>query len=90
MLKTAGNVPGCDIVIVNNINANILAPGCHPGRLTLWSDAAIEVLAKEKLFMIDYKGPNKEAKEIKKVDIRKKSHSKPRVKKVVKKPEASA
>jgi large subunit ribosomal protein L4e len=45
--KAARNLPGVDVVDVNNLNAEILAPGGHLGRLTLWSEAAIEKL-KEK------------------------------------------
>lgn len=51
LLKAAGNIPGVDIIEINNINAEILAPGCQPGRLTLFTDAAVEKLEKEKLFM---------------------------------------
>ncbi|MBW2979999.1 50S ribosomal protein L4 [Candidatus Woesearchaeota archaeon] len=51
LMKSADNIPGVDIVEVKNINAEILAPGAVPGRLTIWSEAAIEKLGKEKLFM---------------------------------------
>jgi large subunit ribosomal protein L4e len=49
-LASAKNVPGIDIVTINNINAELLAPGTHPGRLTLFTQAAIQKLEKEKLF----------------------------------------
>lgn len=49
--KSANNIPGIDIVEVKDINAELLAPGTAPGRLTLWSEAAVEKLGKEKLFM---------------------------------------
>ncbi len=42
--KAASNIPGVDVVTVNNLNAEMLAPGTHPGRLTLWSNGAIEQL----------------------------------------------
>jgi large subunit ribosomal protein L4e len=42
----AGNIPGVDIVTVKNLNAEVLAPGTHPGRLTLWTSGAIEELGK--------------------------------------------
>lgn len=42
--KAARNIPGVDIVTVNNLNAEILAPGTHPGRLTIWTSSAIEKL----------------------------------------------
>ena len=44
ILKAAGNIPGVDVVTVNNLNAEILAPGTHPGRLTVWTTSAIEKL----------------------------------------------
>jgi large subunit ribosomal protein L4e len=50
-LKAARNVPGIDAVVVNHVNASLLAPGAHPGRLTLFTQAALERLEKEKLFM---------------------------------------
>jgi len=31
---------------VTNLNAEMLAPGTHPGRLTLWSNDAVEQLDK--------------------------------------------
>lgn len=51
LLKTAGNIPGIEVVIVNSLNAEMLAPGTIPGRLTLFTDAAIDKLNKENLFM---------------------------------------
>jgi len=50
LMKAAGNIPGVDVVEVSRINASLLAPGGHPGRLTLFTDAAIERLEKEGLF----------------------------------------
>jgi len=49
--KSAKNIPGIDIVTVNQLNAALLAPGAVPGRLTLWTQNAIEVLQKDNLFM---------------------------------------
>ncbi|MCX8149883.1 MAG: 50S ribosomal protein L4 [Candidatus Bathyarchaeota archaeon] len=46
VVKAASNLPGVDVVTVKNLNAEILAPGTHPGRLTLWTNSAIEQLAK--------------------------------------------
>ncbi len=46
----AENLQGIDIVPVKNLNAYLLAPGAHAGRLTVWTKAAIETLGKEKLF----------------------------------------
>ena len=45
------NILGVDVVLVKSLNANILAPGAVPGRLTIWTKAAIEQLQKDKLFM---------------------------------------
>ncbi len=30
--------------LVKNLNAELLAPGAHPGRLTLWTNGALEQL----------------------------------------------
>lgn len=51
LIKSATNIPGVDVCEVKSINAEILAPGAVPGRLTLWSKGAVELLDKEKLFM---------------------------------------
>lgn len=50
IMKAANNIPGTDIVNVKALNAELLAPGEMPGRLTLWTTGALEVLEKEKLF----------------------------------------
>jgi len=42
--KAAGNLPGVDIVTVSDLNAELLAPGAHAGRLVLWSKSAISML----------------------------------------------
>jgi len=49
--KAARNIPGINIVKVNALNAEILAPGAAPGRAALFTQAALEKLEKEKLFM---------------------------------------
>ena len=46
LIDAASNLPGVDIVTVKNLNAERLAPGTHPGRLTLWTNSAIEQLGK--------------------------------------------
>ncbi|MCQ8904714.1 MAG: 50S ribosomal protein L4, partial [Methanothermobacter sp.] len=33
-----------DVVTVENLNAELLAPGTHPGRLTVFTRSAIEKL----------------------------------------------
>ncbi len=40
----ARNHPGVDVVVADNINAELLAPGTHPGRLTVYTKSAIEKL----------------------------------------------
>jgi len=49
-LKAAKNVPGVDVIDVKHINAELLAPGTHPGRLALFTQSAIEALDKDRLF----------------------------------------
>ncbi len=44
--KAARNVPGVDVVAVQGLGAEMLAPGTHPGRLTIWSESAIKLLGK--------------------------------------------
>jgi large subunit ribosomal protein L4e len=46
IFEAASNFPGVDVATVDNLNAEMLAPGAHPGRLTLWTDGAIEYLDK--------------------------------------------
>ena len=40
----ARNHPGVDVVVVDNLNAELLAPGTQPGRLTIYTRSAIEKL----------------------------------------------
>jgi large subunit ribosomal protein L4e len=37
----ARNLSGVDVVKVKDLNAELLAPGTHPGRLTIWTEGAI-------------------------------------------------
>jgi len=50
LMKSAINLPGVDIVDIKNINTELLAPGTHAGRLTLYTESAIIKLEKDKLF----------------------------------------
>lgn len=50
LTKTAKNIAGVDIEQVKNINAELLAPGAEPGRITIFTESAIEKMEKEKLF----------------------------------------
>ena len=48
--KSIINIPGLEIMEIKNINAELLAPGTHAGRLTIYTESAINMLEKEKLF----------------------------------------
>ena len=48
--KAAANIPGIDVAEVKKLSAELLAPGGKPGRLALWTTAALDMLEKEKLF----------------------------------------
>ncbi len=51
-LTMAGrNMPGMDIVDVNHLNVEILAPGTHPGRATLFTKNAVTTLKDKRLFL---------------------------------------
>ncbi len=50
-LKASQNIPGVDIVEVKNLNSELLAPGTAVGRLTIFTNSAMELMEKEKLFM---------------------------------------
>ena len=49
--KAARNIPGVDITEVHGLNAELLAPGTHAGRLVVWTTSAIARLEKENLFI---------------------------------------
>jgi len=42
--EAARNIPGVDVATVKDLNVEMLAPGTHPGRLTIWTSSAIEKL----------------------------------------------
>jgi large subunit ribosomal protein L4e len=46
IMEAARNIPGIDIVDVRNLSVEMLAPGTHAGRLTIWTSSAIEELNK--------------------------------------------
>jgi large subunit ribosomal protein L4e len=48
--EAARNIPGVDVVKVNSLNAELLAPGTHPGRLTIWTSSSIQKL--DELFKV--------------------------------------
>jgi len=43
--NAASNIPGVEVTTVTNLNTEMLAPGTHPGRLTIWTNGAIEKLS---------------------------------------------
>lgn len=45
--KAARNLSGVDIATVADLNAELLAPGTHAGRLTVWTKAAIDQLSEK-------------------------------------------
>jgi len=42
--RLLGNLPGVEVVSPSGLNAEVLAPGGDPGRLTVFSEGALEVL----------------------------------------------
>ncbi len=44
IVKAANNLPGVDVANVKNLNAELLAPGTHAGRLTVWTKDSVEAL----------------------------------------------
>ena len=44
MINAFRNIPGVDTVRISDLNAEHLAPGTHPGRLTLWTESAVKAI----------------------------------------------
>ncbi|MCL1965619.1 MAG: 50S ribosomal protein L4 [Candidatus Bathyarchaeota archaeon] len=44
LVAAANNLPGVQVTTVLNLNTEMLAPGTHPGRLTVWTSSALEQL----------------------------------------------
>lgn len=44
IIKAVKNISGVDAIEANNLNVSLLAPGTHPGRLTIWTESAIKKL----------------------------------------------
>ena len=44
IMRAVRNLPGVDAVLARNLNILLLAPGAHPGRLTLWTESAIKIV----------------------------------------------
>ncbi|MBC2699237.1 MAG: 50S ribosomal protein L4 [ANME-2 cluster archaeon] len=47
IVRAARNLSGVDVINVNRLNAELLAPGTHAGRLAIWTESAIKVLGEE-------------------------------------------
>ena len=43
--RAARNLAGVDVATASEVNVEDLAPGAHPGRLTLWTESALEEVA---------------------------------------------
>ncbi len=48
--QAAANLPGVEVSVVDQLNAEKLAPGAQPGRLVVWSEKSLERLDEEGLF----------------------------------------
>lgn len=48
--NAASNLPGVEVSVVDQLNAEKLAPGAEPGRLVVWSEKSLERLEDEELF----------------------------------------
>lgn len=44
VFRAARNLPGVEVCAASNLNAELLCPGCEPGRLAIWSEPAIKEL----------------------------------------------
>lgn len=44
LFQAARNIAGVDVISVDFLNTELLAPGTHAGRLTIWTESAIESL----------------------------------------------
>jgi len=44
IVEAARNLPGVDVAFVQDLNAELLAPGTHMGRLAVWTKSSIEEL----------------------------------------------
>jgi len=86
LMKAASNIPGIDIEIINNINAELLAPGTVAGRATIYTESAIKKIEEERLFT-NYPVKKEIKKEEKKADGKEVKEKKVAKKKVTKKKE---
>ena len=50
LTRSAKNLPGVQTISVKRLNVSALAPGSHPGRLTIFTQGAVKKLGEEELF----------------------------------------
>ena len=46
IVRASRNIPGVDVILPDQINTEILAPGGVPGRLTIWTESAVEEIGR--------------------------------------------
>jgi large subunit ribosomal protein L4e len=51
IFDAASNIPGVEVSLVENLNAELLSHGGRPGRLCVYSESALEKLDEEQLFV---------------------------------------
>lgn len=51
LLKAGRNLCGCDVVSLTDLGCADLAPGTHPGRLTLYTESALDALEHKGLYL---------------------------------------
>lgn len=47
IMKSAKSLPGVDVVLAKDLNVELLAPGCQPGRLVVWTKSAIKIVGEK-------------------------------------------
>ena len=85
--KAVENIQGVEVVDIKSLNAETLAPGTLPGRMTIFTESAISIIENENLFTDEMKKPEKkevqekEEKTSKKKTVKKKTPAKKTIKK---------
>ena len=91
LLKSASNLPGVDVVRVNELNMLHLAPGAEPGRLVYFTKNALEIMKDRRLFMPPGRRPIKPREEAAdQVQVEKEATGKPAAEQTAKKPAVKA
>lgn len=71
--QAAKNIPGVDVASATQLNADILAPGAHPGRATLFTQNSIAALSGKPAQTKPAKKPTKPSKKVAKKATAKKA-----------------